>query len=529
MSTGSFIEMFMTTFGWHLYEIVWGVIKSTGLAYLPFFAVILDNVVKPIESQEAKSAAVTSLRRLEIDIIRLIIMMMLAVSPYMTIQYGAVSYTKACQARTGTAGETVNAGNSGTRFDDVFKPNLLNNQEAKAPPWFYIVMSVTGGINDAVISRLPCSVDMRHMEYEMSSINISDPHLKRHTQRFITECFKPGVADFYNNQRQLPDDLDASDLNWPGSQHLNSEFYLREFAKNQVPGYEFDSTRQSDMAYTVENGEGTTPEFGYPSCYEWWNDASVGIRTKLVDEFPPSAWARFGRDVFDSRTELEDAAIRKMLRNEGESIYKGLDVSGAVKTENSFSITELFTSNAFDLLGGVFGSAVGTGGAFVAEFLLQPIVFMVKQMAPYVQATMLMATYFLLPWVLVVGNYEWSTIKSATITIFAMKFWTSIWAVTDILDNNLQQVISDASGVNVFMEKISHQHVMLDSIVDMLILALYMGLPFYFMTILGWGGERGASAPTQAGGSIAQEGKSAGKQGSDMATSAASKGMTPKK
>lgn len=102
MSTGSFIEMFMTTFGWHLYEIVWGVISSTGLAYLPFFAVIIDNVVKPIESQEAKAAAVTSLRRLEIDIIRLIVMMMLAVSPYMTIQYGQCLTRRPARPEPGT-------------------------------------------------------------------------------------------------------------------------------------------------------------------------------------------------------------------------------------------------------------------------------------------------------------------------------------------------------------------------------------------------------------------------------------------
>lgn len=517
MSTGSFIEMFMTTFGWHLYEIVWGVISSTGLAYLPFFAVIIDNIVKPMESQEGKAAAATSLRRLEIDIIRLIIMMMLAVSPYMTIQYGAISHTKACQGETGSPGETVTAGNSGTRFDSAFKSNLLNNQEAKAPPWFYIVMSVSGGINDAVITRLPCEINMRQAAYEMSTVNISDPHLKRETQRFVTECYKPAVADFYNKRREMPENYEMSDIDWPGSLYFNQTFYRSEFAKHPVPGYDFDPSRESDMAYTSENQGGITPEYGYPSCNEWWNDSSQGIRTRLVDEFPRNTVSKWTTFRSASITEAEDAAIRQMLRNEGQSVTAGLDISGNGRADNSAdgSLTESIY--------GVIGETVGTAGVWLTEVLLQPVLFAVKAMSPYIQSTMLMATYFLLPWVLLVGNYSWSTIKTATVTIFAMKFWTSIWAVIDLLDNKLGQVLSEASGNTGISGFFDHQNQLMYSLVDLLILGLYMGLPFYFLSILGWSGERGASAASQASSSAGNEGRSAGSKGASVAESAVPK------
>lgn len=523
MSTGSFIEMFMTTFGWHLYEIVWGVISSTGLAYLPFFAVIIDNIIKPIESQEAKAAAVTSLRRLEIDIVRLIVMMMLAVSPYMTISYGAVSFTKACQGDTGTAGNSVNAGQSGTIFDNVFKPSLLNNQEAKAPPWFYIVMSVSGGINDAVISRLPCEINMRQAAYEMSSVNISDPHLKREVQRFITECHQPAIADFYNNRREFPNDMEMSDIDWPGSKYFNDNFYRSEFAKHPTPGFAFDLLRESDKAYYTENqgGQQARPEYGYPSCHEWWNDPSVGLRAGLIDEVPDSlrSWLAdswVGQKV-GAKTDADNAAIRAVLKNEGANIYDGLDISGnGLRSDaESTTITEGIYKGA--------GEVIGTLGAWVFEALLQPILFGVKEAAPYAQATMLMATYFLLPWVLLVGNYSWSTIKTATVTIFAIKFWTSIWAVIDLLDNKLGQTLSQASGNKGVWGFFSASNQLMYSIVDITILALYMGLPFYFLTILGWGGERGAAAPTQSTTGVANEAKSGGSVGVEMAKSGVTK------
>lgn len=186
----------------------------------------------------------------------------------------------------GTAAQSVNAGNSGTKFDEIFKPNLLNNQEAKAPPWFYIVMSVSGGINDAVITRLPCEINMRQATHEMSTINISDPHLKRDVQRFITECHRPAIADFYNNRREMPADIEMTDLDWLGSKYFNDTFYKTEFAKNQVPGFDFDPNRESDKAYTADNGGIADPEYGYPSCYEWWNSSSHGIRVRLIDDVP---------------------------------------------------------------------------------------------------------------------------------------------------------------------------------------------------------------------------------------------------
>jgi hypothetical protein len=529
MSTGSFIEMFMTTFGWHLYEIVWGVISSTGLAYLPFFAVIIDNVIKPLESQEAKEAAVISLRRLEIDIIRLIIMMMLAVSPYMTISYGAISFTKACQGDTGVAGQTVNAGNSGTKFDEIFRPNLLNNQEAKAPPWFYIVMSVSGGINDAVISRLPCEMSMRQAEYEMSTLNISDPHLKRDVQRFITECHQPAIADFYNNRRVFPDDLEMNDIDWPGSKYFNNNFYVNEFAKHPTPGFAFDESRQSDMAYKTSNEGSAVPENGYPSCQEWWGDSTAGLRTRLVDEFPRGRFNKF-RTWFapDSTVEQhEDTVIRKMLANEGPSVYKGLDVGSgddysylklAVAIANPFAAAAFFPEDAVE---SVEGSLAGLGVG-VASLLSGPTIYAVKQFAPYIQATLLMMTYFLLPWVLLVGNYEWSTIRTATTTIFAIKFWTAIWAVTELLDNQLFKTILSASGSS----GISYENRMMGSIAALITLALYIGAPAYFLSILGWGGESRANASSTMGNSMGTQGQQAGASGSGIAASTAKMAAT---
>ncbi|MDX1750883.1 MAG: conjugal transfer protein TraG N-terminal domain-containing protein [Methylophaga sp.] len=502
MSTGSFIEMFMTTFGWNLYNIVWGVIASTGLAFLPIFAAIIDNIIKPIESQEAKAAAVTSLRRLEIDIIRIIIMMMLAVSPMLTMAFGSVSYTNSCSSKK------VTAGSSGTAYDEVFSPVLINNEAPQVPPLFYIVMSVTGGINDAVISRLPCDMVLREIQYEVSSVKIKDPHLRRDTQRFVTECYKPARADYFNNRRDLPSEYDIEDLGWIGSKYFNSTFYKSTFAIHPTPGFAFEpDRRESDKSYKADGS--ISPENGYPSCHEWWNDSTVGLKKQLLSQYGPNLLQRASSWFSDP----EEDAIRMLMSNEAESVAHGLDVSR--NSSGSMFDTDLI-SNGYELV----GTLLGSGGGLIGEAAVQGILHITILATPYIQATVLMGIYFLLPWVLLIGNYEWSTIKTAMITIFAIKFWTSIWAVVNILDNQLIILLSRQGNLwDVASGVVGPMRI----IVDFVILALYLGLPYFFMSMLGWAGERGASTAGSTSNEMGGGAKQAGNKGADTASSVVTK------
>ncbi|MCK5662323.1 MAG: hypothetical protein KAI17_02505 [Thiotrichaceae bacterium] len=69
MSVSSYLELYLAIFGWYMFDQIWVILKETGLAYLPFIGMFLRNIAEPIASQDAKDAASTSLRRIEIDII----------------------------------------------------------------------------------------------------------------------------------------------------------------------------------------------------------------------------------------------------------------------------------------------------------------------------------------------------------------------------------------------------------------------------------------------------------------------------
>lgn len=484
MATGSFIEMFMTVFGWVLYDIVWDVIVGTGLVYLPIIAAIIDNVISPIESQEAKSAAVTSLRRLEVDILRIMVFLFLVAVPMQKLEFTAVSYSVSNNCNN----IKVSGGSTNTTMEGVLQPTKVNGKDAVVPIWWYLVLSVSGGINDAILSQLPCDIkDVRQLKYEMSTVQIKSTSLQREAQIFEKECYRVARADYLNSN------LTAStndDISWFGSEFFVNNTYKRLYAKEPVAGFTHDpAKRASDASHPASEG-------ARPACDEWWEKIRKGVLAEndvdWIDNY-------IGLGIFSSRETLEKEAVREALTKTGG----GLNLAaGTDLNATSFSETDM-ASWTTELIG--TGLAV-IGGALL-EAVLQPTLFFIIKLLPYLQATMLMGIYFLLPWALLIGNYEWSTIKTATVTIFAIKFWSVIWAVVHILDMQLLTTIDNNGKYGVG----SLDFAFIEVVIDMVILSLYLGLPFFFMSMLAWAGEKGASASNNASDGM---GKGAGSAGS---------------
>ena len=53
MSVDSYLELFTTLFGWAFYGVLWDVLVSTGIVYLPFLGILIDNWREPAEGGEA--------------------------------------------------------------------------------------------------------------------------------------------------------------------------------------------------------------------------------------------------------------------------------------------------------------------------------------------------------------------------------------------------------------------------------------------------------------------------------------------
>ncbi len=78
MSVDSYLELFTTLFGWAFYNVLWDVLVGTGIVYLPFLGVLIDNWREPAEGGEFGTVTGLSLRRMEIELFIALLVVVMA-------------------------------------------------------------------------------------------------------------------------------------------------------------------------------------------------------------------------------------------------------------------------------------------------------------------------------------------------------------------------------------------------------------------------------------------------------------------
>ena len=81
MSVDSYLELFTTLFGWAFYGVLWDVLVGTGIVYLPFLGILIDNWRDPAEGGEFGTVTGLSLRRMEIELFVALWVVVLAGQP----------------------------------------------------------------------------------------------------------------------------------------------------------------------------------------------------------------------------------------------------------------------------------------------------------------------------------------------------------------------------------------------------------------------------------------------------------------
>ena len=95
MSVDSYLELFTTLFGWTFYGILWDVLVGTGIVYLPFLGILIDNWREPAEGGEFGTVTGLSLRRMEIELFIALLVVVLAGQPaeLTALNAATLSYT----------------------------------------------------------------------------------------------------------------------------------------------------------------------------------------------------------------------------------------------------------------------------------------------------------------------------------------------------------------------------------------------------------------------------------------------------
>ena len=518
MSVDSYLELFTTLFGWTFYGILWDVLVSTGIVYLPFLGILIDNWREPAQGGEVGHASGLSLRRMEIELFMALLVVVLAGQPaaLTPLNAGTLSYVPPPTLLDATPPTATVASPQSTYGSTGFTGAAVT---VNIPVWWYAVMAMSSGFDHAVVEGLPTTSDMRTFEQQARLATIADPRLRQEVSDFFSQCYIPARSK-YQAERPAITAINtflatygADDPDWVGSHvYRNTPSYYDTLRPaNQITGWAYNTARDTEYDPT------TPPPWGKPYCKQWWEDATIGLREKLIAEADATSAGFSGLVVAVAPTlaseQQNDAVAKTVLTN----------------APPSWSNNDLIAHNAsnaglINTAGNIVKGGLATGGVITASALFSVTMTAVLQALPMVQAIMLLGIYALLPMVVVLSRYSISMMVVGAMAIFTIKFWSVLWYLAMWVDQNL--ILSMYPDVNIFLQIFANpgEHDAKRMLLNMITTSLYLGLPLLWSGMMAWAGVKVGRGIESATNPLRAPAQDAGSQGGSIGKQALMKG-----
>ncbi|MEW8015089.1 MAG: conjugal transfer protein TraG N-terminal domain-containing protein [Candidatus Sedimenticola endophacoides] len=531
MAVDSYLELFTTLFGWNFYNINWNALSEVGIVYIPFILIVIRNWIEPAKSPGYRVAWSMSLKGMEIELYTAILVAVFAGSPVLSLQANLMSYTPPATLAVGpqptaTVASPQSTYGSGGAFANP--PNAVS-----VPVWWYVVMTLSKGINHAIIAGFPQTAGIRQVQLQAQLATIPDARLREEAQQFFNDCYLPARSWYL---REKPDTAQVTNLlttfgeddtEWMGSHVYRTLYYPQLRAERRVQTWPYDPTRD------VDYDPAGIYSAGQPYCSQWWEDATLGLRARLSDAAANTSSLEntivrlaAGLPGFAGVTAMaspvekaRDWAVRKALDNarlESMGVHHPDDFG-------TYSNREGFLANTL----GVLADAAGTAGSTLTLAGTKVMTNVLKPALPMAQALILMAIYAILPFVVVFSQYSLGMLAAGAIGIFTVNFWTVLWKLGEWVDEQLIHAMNASTMDGLFSSGVLDAlHATNKVIVLNIMLAVFMlGLPMVWTMLMTWVGIKSFNYTNDVLNSHSgtRAGQESGSTGSQLANKAITK------
>ncbi|EFO1595765.1 TPA: conjugal transfer protein TraG N-terminal domain-containing protein [Escherichia coli] len=505
MTTNSYLEYFLTLLGWLINNGLWDVLLGTGLFALPLvFKVIGIWLRVREEGEDEGNKGLLSLPRIEHALYMGFFVIISCCVPLVNISLGTIEYdgsrTKQCGTWTPKAPDK-------TGYAGVI--SSMEGRTAQIPLWWLMVHKLSKGVTQAAVASIPCTPDMRQMRFEVQHTRINNKALIEELQDFTNDCYSLALYSWkHQDQGMTTDKNTLRDIEWIGSRTFQSRYYNALQSKMPRSAFPWNESRDS--------GRPNTGRGGYPTCNEWWNEADVGLKSRVMKQADPGMWLRLSatmKMIGNTGKEYEEAVIRRLVSpvnmtvSHGGRAYAGYGGNADLSLDNA--VTRVFSTG---------GVALGSLAAF-------PALDAMRQALPMVQGILLMAIYVMLPLILAFAAYEIKTVITLTFVIFATNFLTFWWELARWLDSWMFTALY-SSGTHSRFNMAGFQNTSDDLIMNLVMGSMFLILPAVWMGALSWAGVQIGGGIAQSMGDGTRQAQNTGGSAVDILQKAGMRGMS---
>lgn len=505
LHVNSYFEYFLTLLGWIINDNIWDLFVQTGLFAFPMMLYILKLWLKVREEGDDEgNKGKLLLARMEHALYLQIVMIAFTCMPLMTASVNNLVYDENRSQQCGYTIVKPQETNLGTM------QSTLDGQVARLPLWWAFTHTLSKAVTQAAITAIPCKPDLRQLRFDVQRTQITSPVLRQEVQDFFEQCYVPARTKIKRQQIEV-DEVQARDLDWIGSRLMVETHGLYDKYRAKTPRKQWTYDPQRDQALP-NTGKG-----GFPTCKEWWDDAGIGLKARLLEQYDPSLIQRFknwvdGNDLRGSLSE-SDILVRTLVRPENVQVSTGAVYSNlSMDAMNSGSEVLL---SSFSRIASLTGTTVGLG-------IATPGFDAMRQALPMIQGFLIMALTISIPIILLMSAYNIKTVMTITFVQFGLYFLTFWWELARWLDTWLLTALYNSDVHNAGFNPVGILNTSDDIVVKLVIGAMYLVLPAFFMAAMTWAGVSvGNIASTLSNGS--KQTQSSGSQAADQAAKIATK------
>lgn len=476
LQTTDYLEYYLTLVAWVVHNGIWATLVTSGVIALPFLGIIIGEWLNVrAEGADEGNKGVLSAQRIENRIWVALFVIMFACVPSIDVDMATIKFDTSrstqCQISVPQPADTG--------WSKSF--TTLNNQSAKVPVWWVFMHTLSRALTGASVAAIPCGTDLRQIRMDINATRIADPVLAQEVADFTHDCYGPARAKLFMNRPQL-DETQMHDVTWIGSRFFidNAGYYDTYRAKTPRDGWAYDSNRDAGLAQ-VPSGA------GYPTCNQWWHDGNNGLHARLLQQVDPGLLTRIaGWAGFLSRTEVDDSVVRAIAAPRQQKMNQGsvyADYGGQVDKTVPNIVTR----------------AAGDAGLAVGSLAYFPAMDAVRQALPMIVSLLKMALIICGPLLLTLATYDLKALITVSCVFFALyfvEFWFELarWIDSTILDalygwgwgyNRPHANFDILMGLN---------NTFGDMLLNFVMSTMFIVLPTFWVTALGWVGVRAGGA-----------------------------------
>lgn len=506
MQLDSYLELFTTFYGWAFANIMGEIITGTGLIVVPFAVVILMSWKDAKERGMQDIGVMGVIESVQTKLIVMLFVMTVCffTSPVTSLLNARLTYTPPSSLLETSPSAVQLPGTTNSTYDQALRDATDGSMSTSGnltyvPLWWYSVMSISSGVNNAFRSGMKNSgTDMRVLEDMAKNATIEDPVLLGNVQRFYSECFIPARSQYLQSDRndvsangagilaEGNSDYGPTDVDWMGSQFFRTEsgYYDTLRSRAPVPGFAIDFNRDTDYYNPASDVDpqvsgAVNPEFGRPTCKQWWE---TDLREQLIAASPGvRAFATSVANVltFTSEDKRKDEVAR-LTSTSANPVF--------IDTEN-------IMGNEYDTgtsIGRAITGALSTFGVAEEAFFASTSMLPLMTALPMIQALLLMGIYTFLPLVTFLSGFNLKVLFTGAVAIFTVKMWASMWYIATWIDGHLINAMYPGALSNMFVQEAmmvakgavppSYKRMILNTLLVM----LFIGLPLLWSSMMAW-------------------------------------------